>query len=241
MGTLPTGTSMAKEYVLAREFVPFVNITTALTPRAPRLGEHDIILEQTRPIRGAEGELIPRKLQVRVTAAVLQCSQRLRELLETAKPGQELLTAQIQADALSVEAVAKALQWTALPPDEQTQLFEHASVKSLINVMHAAAWLGSNTLKSICETKLCAVLCLENVRRKCRARACRPRPAARLRHRPPTPACDTRLARADCRPYNWHARRSAANRRSCSRAPSSSSRPFSAPTMMPRARAAPMD
>jgi hypothetical protein len=153
------------------EFLPFANITTALTPRPPRLGEHDILLEQARPIRGAEGELIPRKLQVRVTAAVLQCSQRLRELLETAKPGQELLTAQIQADALSVEAVAKALEWTALPPDEQTQLFEYASVKSLINVMHAAAWLGSNTLKSICETKLCAVLCLENVRRKCRARA----------------------------------------------------------------------
>lgn len=178
------------------EFLPFANITTALTPRPPRLGEHDILLEQARPIRGAEGELIPRKLQVRVTAAVLQCSQRLRELLETAKPGQELLTAQIQADALSVEAVAKALEWTALPPDEQTQLFEYASVKSLINVMHAAAWLGSNTLKSICETKLCAVLCLENVRRKCRARARRPRPAARLRHRPPTPACDARLVRA---------------------------------------------
>ena len=144
--------------------LPFASISSALTPRAPRSGEHDVVLEQARPIRGAQGELIARKLHVRVTATVLQGSQRLRQLLEQAAPGQELLTAQIQAEALSIEAVARALDWQAAAPDEQLHLLEHASWQSLSNVMHAAAWLGSDALRSICESKLCAALRLSMVK-----------------------------------------------------------------------------
>ena len=151
------------------DLTPFVPFGAAETVRTLRDDERDILLEQARPIRGAQGELIPRKQWIRVTAAGLQSSVRLRQLLESATADQQLLVAQIHTEALSIEAVARALEWQAATVAEQQHLLEHSSWQSISNIMHAAAWLGSASLLSLCEAKLCAALCLENAVQLARA------------------------------------------------------------------------
>lgn len=129
--------------------------------RAMRADEHDVTLEQSRLPRGSvQGELIARKLTVRVSSAVVRRNARLRAALENSKPGLPLAL-NIQTEAISIEAVARSLEWLARPAMER-QLLDHSSWQYISTIMHAATWLGCSGLATACETKLLAALSLEN-------------------------------------------------------------------------------
>jgi hypothetical protein len=129
---------------------------------------YHLLLVQGKPLRGAEGELVARKQHVHVEAAVLEVSERLREAVAEAAGGS---TAQlpIHGEALSVEAVARAIEWQSSSAAERDELLEHCSWQHLSAVLHGASWVGLTELQRVCEAKLCGQLRLENAVQLARA------------------------------------------------------------------------
>ena len=208
-------------------FVPF-NIAVAPQSMSPNMRE--VWLEQARNLRGNEGELVARRQLVRISMDVLQKSERLREAMQknTCEGGELYLS--VNAEALSIEAVARALEWQAAGADEQRSLFGHSSWRSISNTMHAASWLGCAPLVAACESHLCAALELRNVR-QC---SCAPgRCAAFDDVANPAHTCARaiRLCPCRCRLCSWRRRRAAAMRPNFWRAPFSFSNLSSALTM----------
>lgn len=143
----------------------FASIAQATAPRPACQDEHDLLLEQTRPIRGAQGELVARKQYVRIKHDVLQQTNHLLALVTEAPKTGSPLTVRVNAEGMSVESVARALEWQAATPRERSQLVQHLSWQYMSSLMHAASWLGSASLLTACEAKLCRQLRLENVSR----------------------------------------------------------------------------
>ena len=142
----------------------FTSIAQATAPRPAGQDEHDLLLEQVRPLRGTQGELVARKQYMRIKDAVLQQSDHLRALVaEAPKTGDALLRVTVDAEGMSVESIARALEWQAATPRERSQLVQHFSWQYVSSLMHAASWLGSASLVTACEAKLCRQLRLENV------------------------------------------------------------------------------
>lgn len=133
--------------------------------RAPPLaaGAIELLLVQAKVKNlTSHGELPARKRYVRVQLGWLKRNERLSALLPSAEPGQPLHVPVVD-EALSIEAIAQALEMQALPAREQQRLLEHTTWQPVCALLQAAAWLGSAPLVSACETKLCAQASLDNV------------------------------------------------------------------------------
>ena len=136
-------------------------------------GEIDLLLVQllpcTRPafeppstLATRALELQPRKAHVRVAVSVLRRSDRLRALLPAAETNKTPLVIEICDEALTVDAIAGALAWMALPPAEQRGAIDRSTWRPACALLHAAAWIGCRTLVRHCELVLRDHLIIEN-------------------------------------------------------------------------------
>ena len=141
----------------------FVSILAATAVPAPKAAR-ELLLEQVHPCRGTEGELMARKQRVYATERILHRNNHLRALLAGSDASQPLVV-RVDAEALSIEAVTRALEWQAAPPAERVLLLEHLPWQQVSALLHAASWMGCRQLLKVCEAKLCMQLRLENVRR----------------------------------------------------------------------------
>ena len=189
------------------------------------------LIQGTQQKTSSQGELLARKVFACVARKTLMRSDRLSALLPT-EPVTKL-TVHVPDEGLSVEAIAQALSWQALPAEERQQCIDYVTWQSMCSLLQAAAWLGCAPLLAACEATLCELLRLDNVSSVSRAAAA-PAPPASY----PNP-CDHARPLANASPlrlYHSRALRSEAPLSSSSRKPSSCSRLTSAPRQRRRSR-----
>ena len=128
-----------------------------------------MLIQARRQKLSKQGEMHAMKLWCQISREHLLQSDRLSSLIVptpedvSADNGDEALHVVVPDDSLNIESIAQALRWQSLPSKEREEIHGHVTWQSMCGLLQASAWLGCSPLLSACESRLCDMLCLDNV------------------------------------------------------------------------------